>query len=113
MATRTTLNRLTVKHLRALAALEENMTLARAAEPLNRSQPALSNRLREIERLTDTRIFHRSGTKLSFTALGTVLSNTARIVLDELNLAEACLAKARRTQRRTVMPEVWGYALHC
>ena len=55
------LNRLTVKHLRALAALEEKITLTRAAESLSLSQPALSNRLREIERLTDTHIFDRSG----------------------------------------------------
>lgn len=112
MAPRNTLNRLTVKHLRALAALEDNMTLTRAASSLNLSQPALSNRLREIERLTDTQIFHREGSKLSFTALGTVLLNTARIVLDELNLAEAYLAKAGGSRRRTIRLEVWGYALH-
>jgi len=70
------------------------MTLTRAAEALKRSQPALSNRLREIERLTDTQIFDRSAGRLNVTPLGQVSLNTARTVLDEPSRAETSIARA-------------------
>ena len=106
------LNRLTVKQLQALVALDDSGGLTRAALHLGISQPALSNRLREVERLTATRIFDRGGNRLHFTSLGKILLNAARVVLDELIQAEFHLSQSGAQSRPVIRIEVRGYNLH-
>jgi LysR family transcriptional regulator, regulator for metE and metH len=106
------LNRLTVKQLQALVALDDCDGLTRAALHLGISQPALSNRLREVERLTGTDIFDRAGNRLHFTSLGKILLNAARVVLDELIQAEFHLSQSGAQPRPVIRIEVRGYNLH-
>jgi LysR family transcriptional regulator, regulator for metE and metH len=106
------LNRLTVKQLQALVALDDSGGLTRAALHLGISQPALSNRLREVERLTGTSIFDRAGHRLHFTSLGMILLNAARVVLDELIQAEFHLSQSGAQSRPVIRIEVRGYNLH-
>lgn len=106
------LNRLTVKQLQALVALDDSGGLTRAALQLGISQPALSNRLREVERLTATSIFDRGGNRLHFTSLGKILLNAARVVLDELIQAEFHLSQSGVQSRPVIRIEIRGYNLH-
>jgi LysR family transcriptional regulator for metE and metH len=101
-----------VKQLQALVALDDCGGLTRAALHLGISQPALSNRLREVERLTGTSIFDRSGNRLHFTSLGMILLNAARVVLDELIQAEFHLSQTGAQSRPVIRIEVRGYNLH-
>lgn len=106
------LNRLTVKQLQALVALDDSGSLTRAARHLGISQPAFSNRLREVERLTGTDVFNRDGNRLHFTSLGRILLNAARVVLDELIQAEFHLSQSGVHSRSVIRIEVRGYNLH-
>jgi LysR family transcriptional regulator for metE and metH len=108
----TTLNRLTVKQLRALVALDDAASLSRAAEALGISQPALSNRLLEIERLTGAVIFNRVGGRLHFAPSGMALLNAARVILDELHQVECSLDHMRSRRSVVIRLEVRGYNLH-
>jgi LysR family transcriptional regulator for metE and metH len=107
-----TLNRLTVRQLRALVALADFDSLTEAAEALGISQPALSNRLSEIERLTGAAIFHRAGGRLHFAPSGLALLNAARVILEELHQVERNLDHARGVRGETIRVEVRGYNLH-
>lgn len=107
-----TLNRLTVKQLRALVALDDADNLSKAAERLGISQPALSNRLREIERVTGATIFHRVNGRIQFASPGKALLNAARVIIEELHQVERSLDYARSARSTTVRIEVRGYNLH-
>ncbi|MEQ9491069.1 MAG: LysR family transcriptional regulator [Alphaproteobacteria bacterium] len=107
-----TLNRLTVKQLRALVEFDEAESLTSAADRLGISQPALSNRFREIERLTGAKIFHRTKGHLHFAPSGYALLNAARVILDELHQVEINLEQARNNRTIDLRIEVRGYNLH-
>lgn len=83
--------RLTIKHLRMIHAIASAGTMTRAAELLNVTQPALSNRLQDAERILSTDLFIRRGRKLTISAPGQLLLNTATKILDELVRAENVL----------------------
>jgi LysR family transcriptional regulator for metE and metH len=106
------LNRLTVKQLQALVALDQSGGPTRAARNLAISQPALSNRLREVERLTGAKIFDRSSHRLHFTSIGRILLNAAVVVLDELTQAEFYISQSAQRSRETVRVEIRGYNLY-
>lgn len=57
--------------------------ITRAAEQLYTSQPALSYRLKQIERKLGVRLFAESGRQLSFSAQGRYLAQHAEKVLNE------------------------------
>lgn len=105
------LHRLTIKHMQALDALEQEDSISKAASALGISQPALSNRLREIERLSNNTCFHRKGNRLSFTQSGLVLLNTAQIVLEELRRAEDYLKQFGMGGFQIIRLETRGYLL--
>lgn len=104
-------NRLTVKHMQALVALDSFPSLTAAADGLGISQPALTARLREIERLTGARVFQRPHNRVMFTSVGMVLLNAARVILDELTQAEQQLMFSPGQERPTVRLAVRGYTL--
>ena len=61
---------LTLRHLRVVKVIGRELSLSRAAEVLNTSQPAISRALSEVETMLNARLFDRSTRKVSPTAIG-------------------------------------------
>ncbi|GAA3005680.1 LysR family transcriptional regulator [Actinokineospora diospyrosa] len=72
---------LEIRHLRALAAIDDTGSLTQAARRLGMSQPALSGLLQRIERNIGGRLFFRAEYGCLPTPLGAEVLNEARVVL--------------------------------
>jgi DNA-binding transcriptional LysR family regulator len=79
--------RLTLKHLRLIAAIAEHQQLSLAAQALALTQPAASRSLGEIERLCGDAIFERRVRGMTLTPLGELMARRARNVLEEIGEA--------------------------
>ena len=86
-------SRLTIKHLKMIYALDTAESSTRAAEMLNISQPALSSRLQDAEKILGTKLFSRRGRRLSISPAGQMLLRSARTILDELERVETDLLR--------------------
>lgn len=73
--------------------------ITRAAEELFTSQPALSYRLRQIERKLAIQLFEEGGRGLTFTAQGRYLAQHAQTVLDEHQLLRSTLQSLNGPQQ--------------
>ena len=75
---------LEIKHLKTIAALAEQGSLAGAALTLNLTQSALSHQLKELETRLNLELFLRKSRPLVLTAAGQHLLTLARQVLPAL-----------------------------
>lgn len=82
--TRHLTQRLTVKHLRLIAAIAEHRQLSLAAQALALTQPAASRSLSEVEQLCGAAVFERHPRGMTLTPMGELLARRARNVLEEL-----------------------------
>lgn len=73
--------------------------ITRAAEQLFTSQPALSYRLKQIERKLSIQLFEENGRGLTFSAQGRYLAQHAETVLDELQLLKTTLQNLNGPQQ--------------
>lgn len=78
---------LKIKHLRMLVALADMQTIARVAQALHLSQPAVSKMLAEMEAGLGIALFEKAGRGIKPTAYGSALIRYARDVL--FNMAKA------------------------
>jgi len=90
---------LELRHLRYFLAVAEELNFTRAAERLHMAQPALSARVREIERGIGVALFHRTTRSVQLTAAGRALLPHARRAVAA---AERGLREARRASRGEV-----------
>lgn len=91
-----------ISHLQMIDAVARTGTVTRAAEELHVTQPAISHRLVELEQRLGTRIFTRSGRRMTLTSEGTRLLESARRILAELETVETELAQYRVGRRGTL-----------
>lgn len=82
-----TTQRLSVKQLRIIAAIEDHGSIRVAAESLNITQPTATKALKEAERILDVQLFTRTNRGVLPTPFGTTLSRRARLILTELRHA--------------------------
>jgi DNA-binding transcriptional LysR family regulator len=94
--------RLTLKHLRLIAAIAEHQQLSLAAQTLSLTQPAASRSLAEIERLCGAAIFERHVRGMTLTPLGEVLARRARNALEEIGEAAVEVARYNAGRGGTV-----------
>ncbi|MGH9702570.1 MAG: LysR family transcriptional regulator [Candidatus Acidiferrales bacterium] len=87
------------RDLKMLAAIVEEGGVTRAANRLHVTQPALSHQLRNLEEAIGTAVFDRVNKKMILTPAGERLLVSSRIVLDELQRAEAEIRGATRESR--------------
>jgi monoterpene epsilon-lactone hydrolase len=78
-----------VRHLRAFAAVADELNFSRAAERLYLSQPALSRQIRTLERVIGCELLRRSTHRVELTLAGDALLERARPVLAALDQAVA------------------------
>lgn len=81
------LNSLTLRHLRVVAGLADRGRVARVAEMLNVTQPAVSKQIAELERLVGAPVVTRRRNRLTLTPLGERLAEHARQVIRQLDRA--------------------------
>lgn len=86
---------LDIRHLRMLVALDRHKTVTAAARELGLTQPALSHQVREAERRAGVPLFRRVNRRLVLTWQGQELLQSARLIMDEIERAEADLEKYR------------------
>jgi DNA-binding transcriptional LysR family regulator len=84
---------ITLRHMRYLIAVAEELHFRRAAERLHLTQPALSHQIRQLEEVVGVRLVDRDGRGVSLTRAGESLVADARRVLGEV---ESALISARR-----------------
>jgi len=87
------MDRLETRDLAYFLAVAEELHFGRAATRLGIAQPALSKRVRQLERKLGVTLFERTSRAVALTEAGRILTREARIVL------EAVSAAALRTQR--------------
>ena len=83
-----------LRDLRALLAVDEELSFARAAGRLNVAQPALSRRIARLEADLGYPLFTRSTRRVVPTAAGRVLAEQARGVLAQLDRAVEAAGRA-------------------
>ena len=77
----------TLRHLRYLIALAEELHFRRAAERLHLTQPALSHQIRQLEEILGVRLFDRDGRHVALTHAGETLVADSRRLLGEVDRA--------------------------
>ena len=90
------LERLRLRQLRLLVALDEQRNLRRAAERMRMAQPAATRLLQEIEALFGVALFHRHARGMEPNAYGEILLRNARMALFNLGQARAEIQELRR-----------------
>ena len=93
---------LDLRHLRMLVALDRHGTVTGAAAALGLTQPALSHQIQEAERRAGVPLFRRVKKRLVFTWQGQELLTSARLVVAEMERAEADLARYSNTVNAVV-----------
>lgn len=78
---------LTIRHIRVIAALAELKLVARVADSLNVTQPAVSKQIGELEGIVGAPIVTRERNRLHLTAIGRRLAEHARQVLNQIDRA--------------------------
>ncbi|MDR3426012.1 MULTISPECIES: LysR family transcriptional regulator [Silvimonas] len=86
---------LELRHLKTLAAIQENKSITRAAERLHLTQSAVSHQLRLLEDHYGVPLLTRKGSTLAFTPAGEKLLLLAQSVMPQINAAERDIAKLR------------------
>lgn len=84
--------------LRYVVVVAEELNFTRAAERLHISQPALSTRIRELERRLGFPLFERTSRRVSATAAGALLAQRGRVLLQD---AASAVAAARNAAAPT------------
>lgn len=93
-----TLPMLELRHFRYFRVIAMELHFARAAELLGISQPALSQQVRQIEKIVGGELMERGRRKVVLTALGRVLLEQAEKVVDQSDRAAREIAEAARGQ---------------
>jgi len=76
---------LELKHLRAFAVLAEELHFGQAAFELGIAQPALSQRIRQMEELLELRLFERTSRHVALSEAGAAFLPRVRDLLDRLD----------------------------
>ena len=84
----TAIPRITLEQWRALQAVVEEGSYARAAEALHKSQSTVTYAVQQIQRLLDVKAFEIRGRKAVLTQAGQVLYRRARTLLEEAEALE-------------------------
>lgn len=93
---------LEVRHLRIVKAIAKTGTVTGAARRLHLTQPAVSHALADLEARLGLKLFHRKPAGMVITGPGTRILETAAVVLEEVERAEADL-RLHRTGRAGVL----------
>lgn len=80
-------NRLTMRQLRMIAAIDQYKNILRASESLNMSQPAATKILKDLELDIGAKLFQRTNRGVVATEFGQTLARHAKLILAQLSHA--------------------------
>ena len=106
-------NKLTIKHLEMIHAIDAADSLTKAAELLNISQPAISSRLHDAEKTLGTALVQRRGRRLNLSPAGQLLLRSAQSILADLASVESELRNLpgqSEQQLRIAMPQYASFS---
>lgn len=104
--------RLKIRHLRVIDALEQHKSLLRASSALRVSQPSLSRTLQEVEEIIGAEIFERHPRGVRANATGAILTAAARELLSTIRNLETDLGRLSDGQKRTIRVGALPVAAH-
>src|SRR5258707_3590381 len=87
---------LEIRHLKLVTAIAETGSVTLAGNRLHLTQSALSHQLRDAEEQLGVPLFERRNRKMTLTAAGETLLQSARNVLDELARSEKKIQECNR-----------------
>lgn len=87
MSTKDFTKTITLRHLRVVAALADLKLVARVAEALGVTQPAVSKQIAELERIVGVPVVTRDRNRLYLTPIGSRLADHAKQALGQLDRA--------------------------
>lgn len=96
-----------MKHLILIDSIHQVGSLKNAAERLHLTQSALSHQLKDLETRLETKIFHRVNNTLVFTPSGKAIRDTAKEVLERMQVLESTL---QETKKDTMKDYIHGYS---
>jgi LysR family transcriptional regulator, hydrogen peroxide-inducible genes activator len=85
---------ITLRQLRSLVVLAEELHFRRAAARLHLTQPALSHQIQQLETIVGVRLFNREGRRVTLDPAGESLAGDARRLLAELDRAVSAAQRA-------------------
>jgi len=94
--------RLKIRHLRAIDAIDRHGSLLGAARSLHVSQPALTRTLHEVESLMGGNLFTRHARGVQATAMGSMLCETARGVLGQIRRLQNDMSRLADTSSASI-----------
>jgi LysR family transcriptional regulator of gallate degradation len=98
-----------LRRLRALLAVVDQRSVARASPALNVSQPAVTHAIKRLESEVGHPLFDRSRDGMVPTVYGRILARRARQAFEHLDAAEAALVRASGTTR-SGRPQMWRFS---
>lgn len=89
-----------IKKLRYFVAVAEEGHFGRAATRLGISQPPLSDHIRQLERLLQTELLHRTTRRVNLTQEGTALLQHARKILSDIDQCAHVVQQSHSLQKQ-------------
>lgn len=87
-----------LRHLRYFVAVAEDLHFGRAAARIATAQPALSQTIRQLERLLGVELFDRNHRRVALTPAGQLLLSEARLVIGRIERARARVDRLHQGQ---------------
>ena len=106
-------NKLTIKHLETIYAIDSADSLTKAADLLSITQPAISSRLHDAEEILGTALVQRRGRRLNLSPAGQLLLRSAQSILAGLASVERELRNLpgqSDQQLRIAMPQYASFS---
>jgi LysR family transcriptional regulator, low CO2-responsive transcriptional regulator len=103
---------ITLRQLRAFAAVAQRANFARAAHDLHLTPPAVTMQIKELEREVGLPLFDREAKQIQLTLTGEYLLTYARRVLAELKNAHDMVAQLKRLEGGEVVVGMVSSAQH-
>lgn len=94
--------RLKIRHLRVIDAVEEHKSVLRASQVLGVSQPTLTRSLQEVEEIVGAPLFDRHARGVDANETGKMLAERARTLLSIIRRTEDDLADLADDRRRSI-----------
>ncbi|MEG3168017.1 LysR substrate-binding domain-containing protein [Sphingomonas sp. LB3N6] len=104
--------RLKIRHLRVIEALDQHKSLLRASKALRVSQPALSRTLQEVEDIVGGTIFERHARGVRANAMGRLLAQGAQRLLGTMRQMEVDLGELFLDRKRSIRVGALPVAAH-